>query len=94
MKKIAVMRAFSVLLCGIAGAVLGWLIGYANYFFTEILPFRNASDGERIFHALDGGVAIAILTLYLLMPIGGLVGSLVGAYLTTKHVNKLAEVEQ
>ncbi len=90
MKKIAVMKTFSGLLCGIGGAAFGWLIGYAIYFFTEVLPFRNERPEERLIHAVDGGMAIGILTFLFLMPIGAIVGSFVGVYLTTKRANKLA----
>ena len=78
------VKPFVIFLSGIGGAVFGWLTGYSVYYFTEVLPFRNAPDPERVFHAIDGGVPIAILTLWVLIPGGAIIGSLIGAFLFNK----------
>lgn len=84
MSKRLVTKICAVLSGGVGGAVLGWLIGDAIYFFTEDLLYRSAPEGERLMHAVDGGLAVGILTFLFLMPIGAITGSLIGKFLITK----------
>ncbi len=82
MKMIA-LKILATLLCGMGGAASAWLLGYAIYFFTEDLPFRNEPPEVRLVHAVDGGLAIGILTFLIMMPFGALVGAMTGyAYLS------------
>ncbi|MDX2040993.1 MAG: hypothetical protein SF097_07085 [Acidobacteriota bacterium] len=84
-KITALMKAGSILLCGVGGMALAWLIGYSIYFFTEVFPFRNDPVEIRVFHAVDGWVAIGILTIMFLMPGCAIAGSLVAAFLLRKR---------
>lgn len=79
------VKHLAIFLSGIGGAGVGWLIGCSVYYFTEVLPFRYAPDPERVFHAIDGGVPIAILTLWVLIPGCTIVGFLVGNYLLKRR---------
>lgn len=84
-KITALMKAGSILLCGVGGMALGWLLGGVIYFFTEVLPYKSAPDAIRVYHEVDGGFAIGILTFMLLMPSCAIVGSLVAAFLLRKR---------
>lgn len=81
--KMIVLKTFATVLCGMGGAAAGWLLGHAIYFFIEDLPFRNEPPEVRLIHAVDGGLAIGMLTFLILMPFGALFGAKAGyAYLS------------
>ncbi len=88
-KITALMKAGSILLCGVGGMALGWLIGYTVYFFTEVFPFRNAPVEIRVFHAVDGSAAIGIPTIMFLIPGCAIVGFFVSAYFLRNERGKV-----
>lgn len=75
--RIQLIKAYYVLLGGLGGIAVMWGLGNAIYFFTEVLPYRNSSEGERLYHAVDGGLAVGIITFAFLIPAGFILGILV-----------------
>jgi hypothetical protein len=77
---------------GLLGASVGpaasWLFGYAFYFFTEDLPYRNEPSAIRSMHTVDGGLAIGLLTYLFLIPAGILIGSWAGLKLYERLMGK------
>jgi hypothetical protein len=79
LKKIAIV--ISSILVGIfGGAAVGWLIGRTVYFFEVELPYRNLHlpPGEFLAATCGPSTSIAITTLYLLIPAGIVLGSIIG----------------
>ncbi len=79
LKKIAIVIS-SMLLGIFGGAAVGWLIGRTIYFFKVELPYRDLHLPPGQLQAATCGLStsIAITTLYLLIPAGIVLGSIVG----------------
>ncbi|MGH9752517.1 MAG: hypothetical protein ACREA2_07005 [Blastocatellia bacterium] len=79
LKKIAIVIS-SMLLGIFGGAAVGWLIGRTIYFFKVELPYRDLHLPPGEFQAATCGLStsIAITTLYLLIPAGIVLGSVIG----------------
>jgi hypothetical protein len=79
LKKIAIVIS-SMLLGIFGGASVGWLTGRAIYFFEVELPYRDSHLPPGEFQAATCGLttSIAMTTLYLLIPAGIVLGSVIG----------------
>ena len=79
LKRIGIVIS-SMLLGIFGGAAVGWLIGRTIYFFEVELPYRDLHLPPGEFQAATCGLStsIAMTTLYLLIPAGIVLGSVIG----------------
>jgi hypothetical protein len=79
LKRIAIVIS-SMTLGIFGGAAVGWLVGRTIYFFNIELPYRDLHLPTGEFQAATCGLStsIAITTLYLLIPAGIVLGSVIG----------------
>jgi|SRR5262245_13268497 len=79
LQRVAIVIS-SMLLGIFGGAAVGWLIGRAIYFFEVEFPYRDLHLPPGEFQAATCGLStsIAMTTLYLLIPAGIVLGSVIG----------------
>ncbi|HEY9431112.1 MAG TPA: hypothetical protein VI260_06430 [Blastocatellia bacterium] len=79
LKRIVIVIS-SISLGILGGAAVGWLIGRTIYFFEVELPYGNLHLPPVEFQASTCGpsTSIAMTTLYLLIPAGIVLGSVIG----------------
>jgi hypothetical protein len=79
LQKVAVVIS-SMLLGIFGGGAVGWLIGRTIYFFEVELPYKDLHLPPGEFQAATCGLStsIGMITLYLLIPAGVVLGSVIG----------------
>jgi len=79
LKRIAIVMS-SMMLGVFGGAAVGWLVGRTIYFLKVELPYRDLHLPPGEFQAATCGLStsIGITTLYLLIPAGIVLGSVIG----------------
>jgi len=77
LKKIAIVIS-SMLLGVCCGGAVGWLVGRTVYFFVAEAPNRNLSPEQYSMATLDLNHSIGMLTFFVLIPAGIVLGSVFG----------------
>ena len=84
LKKIAIVIGSMLLgVCG--GSAVGWLIGRTIYFFVAELPNRNLSPEQYSMATCGLNLSIGMLTFFVLIPAGVVLGSIFGLGLGMKQ---------
>jgi hypothetical protein len=84
LKKIAIVIS-SMLLGVCCGGAVGWLVGRTIYFFVAEFPNRNLSPEQYSMATCGLNLSIGMLTFFLLIPAGVVLGSVFGLGLGMKQ---------
>lgn len=77
LKKISIVIS-SIALGVFGGGAVGWLVGRTIYFFATELPNRNLTPEQFRLADCNLRYAIGTLTLFVLIPAGVILGSVIG----------------
>jgi len=87
LKKIVIIIS-SMSLGIFSGAAVGWLIGRTIYFFIAELPNRNLSPEQYSMATCGLDLSIGMLTFFVLIPAGVVLGSAFGFGFGMRHTNE------
>jgi hypothetical protein len=87
LKKIAIVIS-SMSLGMLGGAAVGWLTGRTIYFLFAELPNRNLSPEQYSMATCGLNLSIGMLTFFVLIPAGVVLGSIFGFGLGMKQTDE------
>jgi hypothetical protein len=87
LKKVAIFIS-SILVGVFGGAAVGWLSGRAIFFFVAELPNRNLSPEQFSMATCGLNLSIGMLTFFVLIPAGIVLGSVIGAGVGLKQTDE------